>query len=228
MNPTAKLQAAYGGEGWSPRTTSLREEMGTLWGYWGLDNEWGNLEAVLLHRPGPELGGLDDGDAALMLGAVDPVRMRAEHNTLVETYQGVGVEVHLVEPEGAAPPNTIFCRDLFFMTPEGAVLARPASTVRAGEERLVARRLAALGVPILLSVHGRGVFEGADALWVNEDTVLLAEGLRTNAAGADQVEGLLRGMGVEVVRVDIPYGSMHLLGMLNFAGPDLAIAWCTM
>jgi len=43
----------------------------------------------------------------------------------------------------------MFVSDLMFMTPEGAVLARPASTVRAGEERWVARRLAELGVPIL-------------------------------------------------------------------------------
>lgn len=32
-------------------------------------------------------------------------------------------------------------------------------------------------------------------------------------------------MGIEVVRVDLPYGAMHLLGVLNLAGPDLAFAW---
>ncbi len=221
----AAVPAAYGGENWSPRTTSLRQERGTLWGNWGLASEWGPLEAVLLHLPGPELAGLEDADAALMLEPLDLPAMQREHRALVETYRRAGVEVYLVEPEGPVPPNTIFCRDLFFMTPEGAVLARPASTVRAGEERLVARRLAALDVPILLSVRGRGTFEGADALWVDERTVLLATGLRTNEEGAAQVEGLLRQMGVEVIRVGLPYGAMHLLGTLNFAGPDLAVAW---
>ena len=48
----------------------------------------------------------------------------------------------------------MFVADLMFMTPEGAILGRPASTVRAGEERLVARRLAELGVPILRVVRG--------------------------------------------------------------------------
>lgn len=190
-----------------------------------MDTEWGPLEAVLLHCPGPEVEGLIDVDAALMLGPVDPVCLRAEHRALQAAYRQAGVEVHLLEPDGAVPPNTLFCRDLFFMTPEGAVLARPASTVRAGEERAVARRLAELGVPILLSVRGEGVFEGADALWVDEGTVLLTTGLRTNEDGAAQVEWLLRGMGVEVVRVGLPYGSMHLLGTVNLVGPDLAVAW---
>jgi N-dimethylarginine dimethylaminohydrolase len=41
------------------------------------------------------------------------------------------------------------------------------------------------------------------------------------------VEGVLRRTGVDVVRVGLPYGAMHLLGTLNFAGPDLAVAWPT-
>jgi len=222
---SAEIPAAYGGPGWRPRPTSLREEMGSIWGTWGVSSEWAPLRAVLLHCPGKEVEGLEDADAALMLGTISPGQMREEHHALQAFYREAGVEMYLVEPEAEAPPNLMFCRDLFFMTPEGAVLARPAGVARAGEERLVQARLAALGVPILLSVHGRGTFEGADALWVDEGTVLLATGLRTNPAGAGQVEGLLREMGVEVAQVDLPYGAMHLLGVLNLAGPDLAFAW---
>jgi arginine deiminase len=225
MSQKSGLAAAYGGSGWSPRTAALREELGTIWGQWGLASEWGPLQAVLLHCPGAEVEGLAEADAALMLEPLDPPQMRAEHQALVTAYRRAGVEVFFLEPESPVPPNTMFCRDLFLMTPEGAILARPASAVRAGEERAMARRLSALGVPILLSVRGEGTFEGADALWVDEGTVLLATGLRTNAAGADQVEGLLQQMGAQVVRVDLPYGSMHLLGVLNLAGPDLAVAW---
>jgi N-dimethylarginine dimethylaminohydrolase len=119
----------------------------------------------------------------------------------------------------------MFVADLLFMTPEGGVLGRPASVVRAGEERLVARRLADLGIPILRSVRGAGVFEGADAAWLDPDTVVLATGLRTNPEGAAQVAGVLREMGIGVVPVGLPYGAMHLMGQLRFADRDLAIAW---
>ncbi len=225
MTPEAEIPAAYGGPGWKSRPTSLREEMGSLWGRWGAASEWGPLRAVLLHSPGSEIEGLEDADAALMLERLVPERLREEHRALQDFYRKAGVEVYRVQPETEVPPNLMFCRDLFFMTPEGAVLARPAGMARAGEERVIQARLAALGVPILLSVHGRGTFEGADALWVDAGTVLLATGLRTNETGATQVAGLLREMGVEVVRVDLPYGAMHLLGVLNLAGPDLAFAW---
>jgi len=81
-------------------------------------------------------------------------------------------------------------------------------------------------VPILMTVHGNGTFEGADVSWVDRDLCFLAEGLRTNGDGADQVERMLREIGVrDVVRVGLPYGTMHLDGVLNFPDRDLAVVW---
>jgi N-dimethylarginine dimethylaminohydrolase len=217
--------AAYGGPGWSPRTASLREEIGQVWAPCGVNSEWASLRAVLLHEPGPELAGVGEPDAALMLEPLDDTRAAEQHRRLAAAYERAGITVHYVKPHGPVPPNLMFVADLLFMTPEGAIVGRPASTVRAGEERHVARRLAQLGIPILSSVRGRGTFEGADAAWLDPRTVLLATGLRTNAEGAAQVAGLLREMGVEVVHAGLPYGAMHLMGTLRFAGPDLAIAW---
>jgi len=51
-----------------------------------------------------------------------------------------------------------------FMTPDGLILARPVSDVRAGEGRQAARKLVDLGISIVRSISGVGTFEGADAL----------------------------------------------------------------
>jgi arginine deiminase len=221
--------AAYGGPGWSPRTTGQRDEIGTLWAPCGVQSEWTRLQAVLLHRPGPELVAADP-DAAQQLEAVDASLAAAQHDALTAAYRDEGVMVHYVDPPDGVPPvtllpNLMFVADLLFMTPQGAIVGRPASTVRAGEERWVARRLAELGMPILRTVAGHGLFEGADAAWLDEGTVLLATGLRTNVEGAAQVAATLAESGVEVVRAGLPYGAMHLMGTLRFVGPDLAIAW---
>jgi len=219
------LAATYGGEGWSPRTQTMGQELGTLWGDCGQNLEWAPLKAVLLHRPGPEIEDLGDPDAVQMLDTLDVARFRREHEAMAQAYRDNGVEVHYVDPGEPVTPNNIFCADLFFMTPEGAILARPASTVRAGEERLVARRLAALNVPVMMSVHGNGVFEGADAVWIDPNTAIVATGLRTNEEGADQIEWALRSIGADVVRVDLPYGSMHFMGTLRLAGPGIAVGF---
>lgn len=218
-------QSAYGGAGWQPRGRSTRAEIGALWAPCGLDSEWAPLRAVLLHRPGSELGASADPDAVNMLAPLDLARAQEQHDALARAYRDAGVTVHLLEPPHTPAPNQMFLADLFFLTPEGAILARPASHVRAGEERVAARRLAELGVPILRSVSGPATFEGADAMWLDPRTVLVGRGLRTNDAGVSQVRATLAEQGVEVIQVDLPYGTMHLMGMLRIVDRGLAIAW---
>lgn len=217
--------AAYGGKGWSPRTAPLRQEIGQVWGACGVATEWSPLKAVLLHRPGPELADLAHPNDVQMLALPNVAVVQQQHNALAQAYRNAGVAVHYVEPSQPPSPNLMFVADLMFMTPEGVILGRPASTVRAGEERFVACRLAELGVPILRSARGTGTFEGADAAWIDPGTVMLATGLRTNAEGAGQVSSLLDEMGVEVVPVGLPYGVMHLMGQLRLADRDLAFGW---
>ena len=64
------IEATFGGEGWSPRTQSLGQELGALWGDWGVGLEWAALKAVMLHRPGPEIEGLAEPDKVQMLKAL--------------------------------------------------------------------------------------------------------------------------------------------------------------
>jgi len=140
MTPAIFISAAYGGEGWQPRQTHTRDELGAIWAACGQDSEWKPLKGVLLHRPGPEILLADEPNAVQMLAPVDLARLQAQHDALAQAYCDAGVSVFYVEPDETPPPNLMFVADLLFMTPEGAILARPASRVRAGEERFIARR----------------------------------------------------------------------------------------
>ena len=220
--PRSSTAAAFGGAKFSRRDTELRDELGTHWAPWGVASEWRPLRGVLLHRPGAELDEVSDPDANLMLKKPDPVRMRTQHDALADAYRREGVAVHYVDPPEVPPPNQMFCADTFLMPPEGAIVGRPASHARAGEERWIAARLAALGIPILRTVRGAGTFEGADALWLAPDRVLLGCGFRTNAAGVAQVAATLGEQGVETVSVEVPDDAMHLMGLVRIVDQDLA------
>jgi N-dimethylarginine dimethylaminohydrolase len=217
--------AAYGGEGWKPRLQSHADEIGSLWSACGQDSEWRPLKSVLLHRPGGDIASHKNHNSILQLAPLDLARAQAEHDLMAEAYRQAGVRVHLLEPQDQARPNQMFCADLLFMTQQGAILARPASAQRAGEERPVAARLAALGIPILKTLTGTATFEGADAMWLDETTVFIARGLRTNEEGIRQVTRALAELGVETIAVDLPYGTMHLMGMLRIVDRNLAICW---
>ena len=223
--PSLDDMAAYGGSGWSPRNASMQEEIGDIWEPCGIANEWSSLKAVLLHCPGQELEKGSNPNDIQMLATPDQKRAARQHESLARAFELSGVRVCHLEPAKAVTPNQMFVADLMLMTPQGAIVARPASTVRAGEERWVARKLAALGIPILRTIGGNGVFEGADAAWLDSRTVLLGRGFRTNAEGARQVSSTLADIGVTVIDTDLPRGSMHLMGILRFADHNLALAW---
>jgi N-dimethylarginine dimethylaminohydrolase len=184
------------------------------------------LKTVLLHRPGPELiGASNDPERALMQAAPNLDAVMDQHEELAQAYRDAGVEVRYVDPPSIPPPNQLFVADLLVMTPEGAIVGRPASEVRAGEERWVARALGHFGIPILRSVRGTGTFEGADTMWIDPTTALVAQGIRTNAEGARQVSATLTELGVDVIRTYLPNGTMHLMGQLRIVDRDLALAW---
>jgi len=181
-----------------------------------------------MHRPGPEIDGVIDAAVTLWHDLVDPVRARYQHDLLADLYRAHGVAVYELGDVALDKPNSYFCRDVFAMTPMGALLARPASASRAGEERQAAAALARIGVPILHSVFGAATFEGADVAVVNHDLVFVGEGQRTNREGARQVAQAFRDTGVEHVEiVQLPYGCGHLDGMLNIIDRDLALIYPT-
>jgi N-dimethylarginine dimethylaminohydrolase len=167
----------------------------------------------------------DDPHGSLLLGDLDPELVRLQHDALAQAYRDEGVRVHYVEPPTTPTANQLFVADLMAMTLEGAILARPASEVRAGEERWVAGALADLGVPMVRTVRGAGVFEGADLAWMGPGRALLTRGLRTNDEGAAQVAATLEEMGIRVSLTHLPPGTMHLMGQLRILDEDLAVAW---
>jgi N-dimethylarginine dimethylaminohydrolase len=120
--------------------------------------------------------------------------------------------------------NAVFMRDNILMTQEGALVGRQAMACRRGEERYAAQALAELGVPIIRTISGTGIFEMACCLWIDAQTVIIGTGNRANEEGALQVEEVLRPMGVEnVLYLQIPYGYAHIDSIISFLDEKTAI-----
>ncbi len=222
-HPTREVPATFGGPGFRARVSSHREdvERGRIWRTCGYSSEGATLLDVVLGWPPSTLDSQRPADEDLLLERPNLARMREEAALVEEYFLSNGVAVHWVRAPDA-PPNVVFMRDLFFMTPEGAIVARPGAEQRAAEPRYVAEKLAEIGAPILATVHGRGCFEGADALWIDPKTVLIGLG-RTNTEGAEQVGRVLADLGVQTIRVAVPPRIQHLLGTVAFVEPGRAV-----
>ncbi len=207
------------GERWFPCEKSFYDSITEYWGDWYCDSECGTLKSVLMRRPGPELDAVKDPSEVRFKAMIDADKARTEHDALADIYRSHGITVNYVEGYRLDRPNAMFMRDQVLMTPEGAIVCRPAMEARRGEERYAAEALARLGVPIVLTVHGDGVFEGACAMWIDRESIIIGSGCRANEAGIEQVEWTLRNMGVRnIIRMQIPFGHAHLDGLMNI--PD--------
>lgn len=215
--------AAYHGTGFRPRVERHTDEIGAgeLWTPVGADTEWRPLRHALLVKPDVDWPEPADWNAVQYLAAVDFRRLAAEIDAYAEGLRSVGVTVTVAAPRPrTARPlyNAVFARDQLLATPEGVVVARMGSEPRAGEELSVLRILAELGAPVLRSVSGDAVFEGADGLWLRPDRLLVGTGNRTNRSGLELLRRTMAEQAVEVDEVPLPSSVQHLLGMVQFVG----------
>lgn len=221
MMDTLKMDIdALLGERWFPKETSFEEDITEYWGEWGVCSEVETLRAVLMRRPGKEVEIFDPKAVRFSDEPIDVELMRRQHDNVAKVYTDFGAKVYYVEHQLEDRPNAVFCRDLMFMTPEGAIITRPGMAARRGEERYVAEALAKIGVPILKTIAGDGMFEGANAMWVDRHTCVVSTGSRCNRSGYEQVKTELERMGVTVYHMQQPYSNIHIDGIMNAISHD--------
>jgi N-dimethylarginine dimethylaminohydrolase len=196
---------------------------------WGANSEYAKLTRVLLYRPGQEIDGYPDSAGIQHLAPISYRNLMTEYDAIISTFTSLGVAVDLIDSSPLSADdwyryNLMYCRDLFFMTPQGAILGKMANQTRAAEPAYAARALKTAGVPLLHAVDGAGIFEGADALWLREDLALVGVGHRTNQAGYEQVAAVLREQ--QVTCLSIPSyqtKTQHLLGTVQIVDQNLAL-----
>ena len=103
-----------------------------------------------------------------------------------------------------------------------------AKAARAAEPDFLAAELERIGVPLAGRLHGPAVADGGDMLWLDERTLGVARGYRTNGAAHRQLAELLGADGVTVERFDLPHDRgpayvLHLLSVVSPLADDLAL-----
>ncbi|MEM3640627.1 MAG: arginine deiminase family protein [Candidatus Bathyarchaeia archaeon] len=200
---------------------------------YGLDNEINYLRTVLVHRPGPEVELIDEKNPWKWLfnKKYDLSKALTEYDSMIklikkETKANI---IFLKDPNEEKsvifPPNQSYVRDHGFMTPYGAIIGN-ADNPRTYEEYFVMRKLIELDIPIIFKVYGAGRMEGGDAMYLDEETLLLGLSYRTNRAGYRQIKAVMEGFLVDrVIPVRLSPDVMHLDTVFNVASRTVAAVY---
>jgi dimethylargininase len=158
----------------------------------------------------------------------DPVRLAAEHEAFCRLLEDAGAEVVLGRSLLPGNPDAIYVYDPALVAAPGAILLRPGKDGRRAEPDAMAADLAAAGVPIAARIGAPATAEGGDTLWLDERTLLVGHGYRTNAAGIRALADALPD--VEVIPFDLPHyrGAgevLHLMSLISPLDRDLAAVY---
>ena len=192
---------------------------------YGSASMWGELRRVLVRPPLPE-------DAAAWgaygwRAAPDPVRAGEEHEALCLLLEEAGAEV-VVSRHDAGNPDAMYAYDPTLVGPNGAVLLRPGKEGRRTEPEATVPALEAAGVPVVGRLAAPACVEGGDTLWLDEETLLVGHGYRTNAAGIAALADAFPG--VTVIPFDLPHWTgpgevLHLMSYISPLDQDLALVY---
>jgi N-dimethylarginine dimethylaminohydrolase len=158
----------------------------------------------------------------------DPARMAEEHEAFRALLAEAGAEVVMAETPHGGDPDSIYVYDPVLVSDRGAILLRPGKEGRRGEVDTIAADLVEAGVPVAARLGAPALAEGGDTLWLDERTLLVGIGYRTNEAGVDALREALPE--VEVIAFDLPHLNgagevLHLMSLLSPLDSDLAVAY---
>jgi N-dimethylarginine dimethylaminohydrolase len=159
--------------------------------------------------------------------APDAAAAAAEHEFFCALLEEAGAEV-VVSRHDPGNPDAIYTFDPVLVGSDGAVLLRPGKEGRRGEPAGMRAVLEAAGVPVVAELDAPATAEGGDTLWLDERTLLVGIGYRTNEESVTALEAALPG--VDVLTFDLPHwnGAGEVLHLLSFVSPldrDLAVVY---
>ncbi len=159
----------------------------------------------------------------------DPALLERQHTAFCELLTGLGVELEIAEAlDGQV--DACYMHDPLVMTARGGIPLQMAKPVRRREPLHAAEELERLGIPVVGSLGGEAFADGGDRYWLDDETVAIGLGYRTNRAGAETLRRLLAREGVHVETYDIPHDQgpafvLHLQSFLSGVTEDLCVVY---
>lgn len=151
-----------------------------------------------------------------------------ESDALAGLLEGLGITLDWMPAEDTGL-DSIYVRDASVVSDAGVVLCRMGKGARAHEPEAQGRFFESSARTVRGAISGGATLEGGDVAWLDEQTLVVGRGYRTNEAGIAQLTELVPD-GVEVVRVPLPHHRgpadvFHLMSMLSPLAPDLLLVY---
>lgn len=164
------------------------------------------------------------------VGEPDYKKALAEYEEFVDLLKKEIPEIHFLPRCEKTGLDSIYVHDPVLMTEKGAILCNMGKEQRKGEPEAIGDFFRELDIPILGTITGEGKLEGGDVILLNEDTLAVGLGYRTNEEGIRQLKELTSDFIDELYVVPLlhwegPDDVMHLMSLISPVDYNLAVVY---
>jgi len=126
--------------------------------------------------------------------------------------------------------DSIYAHDSLKVTKKGAIYFPMGKELRSREAIATEKHLQSLGIPTLGHIKSPGKMEGGDLVWLDDETIAIGLGYRTNEEGIRQFKELTKDFIKNYVIVQLPHAGgedecLHLMSLISLVDEDLAVVY---
>lgn len=164
------------------------------------------------------------------LGRPELEKVLEEYRVFEDILRQNVENVYTLPFDESAGMDSIYTHDTVKITKKGAIYFPMGKELRRGEPNATRNYLESIGIPTLGSIGGTGKMEGGDVVWMDERTVAIGRGYRTNDEGIRQFRELAGDLIDEIITVPMPHGDgeeacLHLMSIISMVDEDLAVVY---
>jgi len=201
---------------------------------YGCQSMVGKIESILLKRPQQAFISQENlnntWEEFKYFGCPDYEDVLKEYEVFEKLITDNVENVYYLPEDDRTGLDSIYTHDPLKITKKGAVYFPMGKALRGREWMATKAFLEGIGVPTLGEIKAPGKMEGGDVLWIDEKTVAIGRGYRTNDEGIRQFKELTRGLVDEYIVVPMPHGDgvdacLHLMSIISFVDTDKAVVY---
>jgi N-dimethylarginine dimethylaminohydrolase len=153
-----------------------------------------------------------------------------EYEAFLDLIRATGAQIDCLPRDERTNLDSIYARDASVVSAQGVILCRMGKQRRANEPAAQEAAFGQLGVPVAGAIAEPGCLEGGDVVWLDDRTVAVGRGYRTNDEGIRQFRALLGDSIDELIVVPLPHWRgpgdvLHLMSLISPVDRDLAVVY---
>lgn len=185
----------------------------------------GELKCVIMRKPDHVMAKADAKVWHYGPG-FNAAKAAVQHKAFADMVAASGAHIEWLPDVADGMSDSIFTHDPSLVSQAGAIILNMGKALRKDEPSLHEALYAKMGVPVIGRLVEPGTVEGGDCIWLDDKTLVIGRGVRTNQSGIEQVADILRPHGVTVLGFDLPLwdgeaACLHLMSVISPLADDL-------